>query len=95
MANIPQLRAVLRHDAKRLKIHVLSYLWYSLGTQFIMSNIPRLSASHHSGLEPPSMNWMVQALNADWLTAVVYQTVYHGYDKTFLVTALITLVTSL
>ena len=25
----------------------------------------------------------VPALNADWLTAVVYQTVYHGYDKTF------------
>lgn len=23
------------------------------------------------------LNWVVQALNADWLTAVVYQTVYH------------------
>lgn len=23
------------------------------------------------------------ALNADWLTAVVYQTVYHRYDKAF------------
>ena len=30
------------------------------------------------------INWMVQALNADWLTGVVYQTVYHGYDKTLL-----------
>jgi hypothetical protein len=29
-------------------------------------------------------NWVVRALNADWLTAVVYQTVYHGYDKTFI-----------
>ena len=28
-------------------------------------------------------NWVVQALNADWLTAVVHQTVYHGYDTTF------------
>ena len=26
--------------------------------------------------------WLVRALNADWLTAVAYQTVYHGYDKT-------------
>ena len=41
------------------------------------------------------INWVVRALNADWLTAVVYQTVYHGYDKTFIFTALITLVTSL
>ena len=29
------------------------------------------------------INWVVPALNADWLTAVVYQTVYHGYDKYF------------
>ena len=36
-----------------------------------------------------------RALNADWLTAVVYQTVYNGYDITCLFTALITLVTSL
>ena len=40
------------------------------------------------------INWVVRALNADWLTAVVYQTVYHGYDKTFIFT-LITLATSL
>jgi hypothetical protein len=36
-----------------------------------------------------------QALNADWLTAMVYQTIYHRYDKTFSFTALMTLVTSL
>jgi hypothetical protein len=29
------------------------------------------------------INWVVQALNADWLTAVVYQTVYHGYDNIY------------
>jgi hypothetical protein len=34
------------------------------------------------------------AVNADWLTAMVYQTIYHRYDKTFIFTALITLVTS-
>ena len=38
------------------------------------------------------MNWMVRALNANWLTVVVYQTQYYGYDKTFIFTALITLV---
>ena len=41
------------------------------------------------------INWVVWALNADWLKAVVYQTVYHGYDKTFILTALIMLLTSL
>ena len=41
------------------------------------------------------INWVVRALKADWLTAVVYQTVYHGYDKTVISAALITLVTSL
>ena len=41
------------------------------------------------------INWVVRALNADWLTAVVYQTVNHGYDKQFIFTALIKLVTSL
>ena len=40
------------------------------------------------------INWVVRALNADCLTAVVYQTIYHGYDKTFIFTALITLITS-
>ena len=40
-------------------------------------------------------NWVVRALDADWLTAVVYQTVHHRYDKTFIFSALITLVTSL
>ena len=39
------------------------------------------------------INWVVRALNADWLTAVVYQTVYHGNVKTYIFTALITLVT--
>ena len=34
------------------------------------------------------VNWVVQALNADRLTAVVYQTVYHRYDKTCIFTAL-------
>ena len=34
------------------------------------------------------IKWVVRALNADWLTAMVYQTVYHGYDKTFIFTAL-------
>ena len=38
------------------------------------------------------INWVVQALNADCLKAVVCQTIYHGYDKTFIFTALITLV---
>jgi Ni2+-binding GTPase involved in maturation of urease and hydrogenase len=41
------------------------------------------------------LNWLVRALNADWLIAVVFQTVYHRYDKTFILTALIMLVTSL
>ena len=41
------------------------------------------------------INWVVQAMNADWLKAVVYQTVYHRYDKTFISTALVTLVTRL
>ena len=41
------------------------------------------------------INWVVRALNADWLTAVVYQTVFHGHDKTFIFTSLIILVTSL
>ena len=40
------------------------------------------------------INWVVRALNADWLTVVVYQTVYHSYDNTFIFTALMTLVTS-
>ena len=40
------------------------------------------------------INWVVQALNADWLKAVVYQTVCNGYDKTFIIAALITLVTN-
>ena len=35
------------------------------------------------------MNWVV---HADWLTAVVYQTVYQGYDKTFIFTGLVILV---
>ena len=29
------------------------------------------------------LNWVVRALNADWLNTVVYQTEYHEYDKTF------------
>ena len=29
------------------------------------------------------INWVVRALNADWLKSVVYQTAYHGYDKTY------------
>jgi hypothetical protein len=37
----------------------------------------------------------IQALNADWLNAVAYQTIHQGYDKTFLFTVLITLVTRL
>jgi hypothetical protein len=41
------------------------------------------------------INLVVRALNADWLIAVVYQSVYHGCDETFIFTALITLVTSL
>ena len=32
------------------------------------------------------MNWVGRALNVDWLTAMVYQTVYHGYDITFIFT---------
>ena len=41
------------------------------------------------------INWVVLALNVDWLIAIVYQTVYYGYDKTCIFTAPITLVTSL
>jgi hypothetical protein len=37
---------------------------------------------------------MVRALNDDWLTAMVYQMVYQGYDKTFFSTALITVYNS-
>ena len=39
------------------------------------------------------INCVVRDLNADWLTAMVYQTVYYRYDKTFIFTALIMLVT--
>ena len=31
------------------------------------------------------INWVVSALNSDWLKAMVYQTVYHVYDKTLIV----------
>ena len=41
------------------------------------------------------INCVVRALNADWLKAMVCQTLYHGYDKAFIFTALITLVTTL
>jgi hypothetical protein len=40
-------------------------------------------------------DYKLGGLKADWLKAVVYQTVYHGYDKTCIFTALITLVTIL
>uniref|UniRef100_A0A8C7EZ69 3-methyl-2-oxobutanoate dehydrogenase (2-methylpropanoyl-transferring) n=1 Tax=Oncorhynchus kisutch TaxID=8019 RepID=A0A8C7EZ69_ONCKI len=40
------------------------------------------------------INWVVRALNADWLTAVLYQIVYHRYEKTCIFTSLIKLVTS-
>jgi hypothetical protein len=33
---------------------------------------------------PAIINWVVKPMNADWLTAVVYQIVYHGYDKIFI-----------
>ena len=33
-------------------------------------------------------NCVIWALNADWLTDVVYQTVHDGYDKTFICIAL-------
>lgn len=35
------------------------------------------------------------ALNVDWQKAVVYKTLYHWYDQTFIFTAVIRLVTSL
>jgi hypothetical protein len=41
------------------------------------------------------INWVVLAVNADWLKAMVYETVYHGYDKTSIFTVLTTFVTSL
>ena len=41
------------------------------------------------------INWVVRALKASWLTAVVYQTVYHGHDKAFILNGLIRLVASL
>ena len=57
-----------------------------------------LLTNQYSGLDPPLYKWdyklVGSSLNADWLKAVVYQTVYHLYDKTFIFTALITLVTS-
>ena len=41
------------------------------------------------------INWVVRALNADWLSAMVYQPVYHGYEKNIYLNAEITLVSSL
>ena len=35
------------------------------------------------------LNGVVRTQNADWLTAMVYQTVYHSYDKAFMFTALL------
>ena len=40
-------------------------------------------------------NWVVRVLNVDWLTEVIYQAMYHAYDKTCPFTALVMLVTSL
>lgn len=34
------------------------------------------------------INWVFRALNADWLKAVVYQTLYHGYEKIWIFTVL-------
>jgi hypothetical protein len=31
------------------------------------------------------INWVVRALNADWLNAVVYQSICHGYEANLLV----------
>jgi hypothetical protein len=47
-------------------------------------HIPHLISklNNIAGHIPDIINWVVRALNADWLTAMVYQTVYHGYDKT-------------
>ena len=42
--------------------------------QYITSETPQYLLS--------IINWVVGALNADWLKAVVYHTVYHRYDKT-------------
>ena len=30
-----------------------------------------------------NINWVVRALNAYWLRAMVYEDVYHGYDKKY------------
>ena len=42
-----------------------------------------------------NINWVARALNSDLLTAMVYETVYHVYDKMCIFTALILLETSL
>lgn len=41
------------------------------------------------------INWVVRASNADWLKAVVLQTIYQGYDKIFIFDVLITFITIL
>ena len=43
----------------------------------------------------PIINSVVRDFDADWLTVVAYQIVYHMYDKTLIFTAVITLVNSL
>jgi hypothetical protein len=73
-----------------------------------MTNIPRLRAvSRHSASSIRTALAVVNLINkviryeglrtlkVDWHTAVVYQTIYHEYDKMFICTALITFVTSL
>ena len=32
----------------------------------------------------PIINWVVEALNADWLTAMVYQTISHRDGKIYI-----------
>ena len=51
----------------------LMFEWVSSGFVFRLI-CPRLTCI---------INWVVRSLNADWLTAVVYWTVYHGYDNTY------------
>ena len=58
-----------------------------IGLKSISANSPHEEVETQNTLARSStliINWMVRALNADWLTAVVYQTVYHGYDKTLI-----------
>jgi hypothetical protein len=75
MANIPRLRAVLRHYAMRYIGHISQtpeapYCYYNVVTNVsravqirfvipVVFGIPRFSANQHSGLEPHSISFLI------------------------------------